>query len=138
MASCWRNRYSRDGLCRPCRASTYLESVVPALKRWAIVTAPPCESFYPALKRWAIFELQRRHARRSRLAIIEHALKVRFSNHKLNKSRGGKVERLVNFSNNYEKNSLCINHACLCCIRSSAGDKSGRFDRFFLQQSFRG
>src|SRR5438445_9983517 len=96
MASCWRNRYSRDGLCRPCRDSTYLESVVPALKRWAIVTAPPCESFYPALKRWAIFELQRRHARRSRLTIIEHALKVRFSNHKLNKSRGSEVERLVN------------------------------------------
>ena len=52
----------------------------------------------PAFQRWAIFELQLRHARRLRLATIEHALKVRFSNHKLNKSRGSKVERLVNLS----------------------------------------
>ena len=58
------------------------------------------------------------------LSLPARAMQTEFSNHKLNKSRGGKVERLVNFSENYEKNSLCINDACLCCVCSSAGQGS--------------
>src|SRR6266704_1695396 len=39
--------------------------------------------------------------------------------------------------NNYEKNSLCINHACLCCVCSSSGEGSRHIGRFLLQQSLR-
>ena len=61
------------------------------------------------------------------------ATHVRFSNRTLNKSRGNEVERLVTFLNDYEKNSLCIKHACSCCVCSAARGKSGRIGRFLLQ-----
>src|SRR5436190_6022006 len=62
---------------------------------------------------------------------------MHFANQKLNKSRSGKVECLVNITHDNEKNSLRIKHAGVCCVCCSAGACSRCIDRFHLRQSFR-